>query len=115
MLINNDAAEPSDYAELEAEHRRTIEHLDEVRTALANMNDELTDVRVQVVKQGRALSHAVATVAALNGDYADALVYVADLLDNMMGSEDMEEVQQWKERFESEIALARRVKAAVQK
>lgn len=103
----------SEYAELEAEHRRTIEHLDQLRTALANMNDELTDVRIQVVKQGRALSHAVATVAALNGDYADALVYVVDLLDNMMGSEDMEEVLAWREKFSSEIALARRVKATV--
>lgn len=102
----------SEYQELEADHRRTVEQLDAARTALANTNDELTDVRVRVVKQGRALSHAVATVAALNADYAEALVYVADLLDNMMGSEDMEEVQAWRERFSSEIALARRVKGA---
>lgn len=106
----------SDYAELEADHRTTLAQLEAVRKAYSDCDDELDKVRRELVAARGAnngLYVAVSTLAVLNGNYADALVYVADLLDNMMGSDDMAEVQAWKERFESEIALARRVKAAV--
>ncbi len=130
MFSNNE------YAELEADHRRTLEQLEEARKHASGLDDELVglrrdlarlveehtlvvqgcaELRTKHEREKYAYAHAVSTLAMLNGDYASALADVSKLLDNMVGSEDMEEVQEWNERFKSEIALARRVKAAVQK
>ena len=62
----------SEYQELEADHRRTLQQLESVREAYSLTDDELNEAK-----------RAIRTVAKV--------------FDNMMGSGDMPEVQEWLE------------------
>jgi 5-bromo-4-chloroindolyl phosphate hydrolysis protein len=62
----------SEYQELEADHRRTLQQLESVREAYSLTDDELDEAK-------------------------RAIRAVVKLFENMMGADDMEEVQEWLE------------------